>query len=150
MFANVGQTTRPRLTAWQVPRWSTIGRPPGRPRGSRQLTGPWLPSLGGLIASCRTVVGWWVAGGELGGGVFGFPSLSFGDGAQEQHRARWYVGVCGAGSFPHVRPVVGTVGGLYAGLFQELPNECAAFGAVIIESFVAPFSGDEDAASGDA
>jgi hypothetical protein len=42
------------------------------------------------------------------------------------------------------------MGGLYAGLFQELSNECAAFGAVIVEGFVGPFPGDEDAAPGDA
>jgi hypothetical protein len=43
---------------------------------------------------------WWVAGGELGGGVFGFRSLSFGDGLQQQDGTRWKVGVSGCGAFP--------------------------------------------------
>jgi hypothetical protein len=34
-------------------------------------------------------------------------------------------------------------------LFEELPNEFPAFGAVIVEGFVGPFAGDEHAASGD-
>ena len=34
--------------------------------------------------------------------------------------------------------------------FEELPNEFAAFGAVVIEGLVGPFAGDQDAASGDA
>jgi hypothetical protein len=37
-----------------------------------------------------------------------------------------------------------------AGLFEELPNEFAAFVTVVIEGFVGPFPRDEDAASGDA
>jgi hypothetical protein len=85
-----------------------------------------------LIASCRTVFGWWVAG-ELGGGVFGFPSLSFGDGVQEQDGSGWYVGVGGCGAFPQVGPVVGGVGGVDAGGGKELPNEFAAFDAVVVE-----------------
>jgi hypothetical protein len=37
-----------------------------------------------LIAGYRTLfLAWWAIGSELGGGVFGFPSLSFGDGEQE-------------------------------------------------------------------
>jgi len=76
---------------------------------------------------------WWLGGGELGGGVFGFPSLSFGDGVEEQDGSWWDVGVGGCGAFPHVRSVVGAVGGLDAGGVEELPNECAAFGAVVIE-----------------
>jgi hypothetical protein len=87
----------------------------------------------GLIAGCRRVAGWWVAGGELGGGVFGFPSLSFGDGSQEQHWPGWDVGVGGCRAFPLVRTVLGAVSGLDACGFEELPNEFAAFGAVIIE-----------------
>jgi hypothetical protein len=59
--------------------------------------------------------------------------LSFGDGMEEQHRAGWYVGVCGSGTFPPVRPVFGAVRGLDAGLFEELPNEFATFGAVVIQ-----------------
>ena len=35
-------------------------------------------------------------------------------------------------------------------MLEELPNEFAAFGAVILQRFVGPFPGDEDAASGDA
>ena len=104
----------------------------------------------GLIASCRTVAGWWSVRGELGGGVFGFPSLSFGDGVQEQHGSGWDVGVGGCGAFPLVGPVLGAVGGLDAGGFEELPNEFAAFGAVVIQGLVRPFAGDQDAASGDA
>jgi hypothetical protein len=42
--------------------------------------------------------------------------------------------------FPEVWPVLGAVGGLDAGLLQELPNKCAAFGAVIIEGFVGPLA----------
>jgi hypothetical protein len=61
------------------------------------------------------------------------PSLSFGDGVQEQDGPRWDVGVCGGGAFPLVWPVFGAVCGLDTGLFEELPNEFAAFGAVIIE-----------------
>jgi hypothetical protein len=62
-------------------------------------------------------------------GVLGFPSLAFGDGMQEQHGSGWDVGVGGCGAFP----LVGAVGGLDAGLLEELPNECAAFGAVIVQ-----------------
>jgi hypothetical protein len=69
----------------------------------------------------------------LRSGVFGFPSLSFGDGMQEENWSGRYVGVGGCGAFPPVRPVLGTVGGLDAGLFEELPNELAAFGAVVIQ-----------------
>jgi hypothetical protein len=61
------------------------------------------------------------------------PSLSFGDGMQEENGSGRYVGVGGCGAFPPVRPVLGTVGGLDAGLFEELPNELAAFGAVVIQ-----------------
>jgi hypothetical protein len=86
----------------------------------------------------------------LGGGVFGFPSLSFGDGKQEEHRSGWDVGVGWGGAFPPVRSVVGAVGGVNTGGFEELPYECAAFGAVIIEGLVGPFVGDQDTASGDA
>jgi hypothetical protein len=39
---------------------------------------------------------------------------------------------------------------LDAGGFEELPNEFAAFGAVVVKGFVGPFPGDQDAASGDA
>ncbi|MDQ4030789.1 MAG: hypothetical protein M3332_00380 [Actinomycetota bacterium] len=45
---------------------------------------------------------------------------------------------------------MGAVGGLYAGGVEELPNEFASFGAVIIKRLVGPFAGDQDAASGDA
>src|SRR6185312_378126 len=58
-----------------------------------------------LIADCRTVVEWWVAGDELGGGVFGFPSLSFGDGLEEEAGGGWDGGVGGCGSFPPVGAV---------------------------------------------
>jgi len=37
-----------------------------------------------LITNCRAASVWWTVGGKLGGEVFGFPSLSFGDGVQEQ------------------------------------------------------------------
>jgi len=79
------------------------------------------------------LVGWWPGGGELGGGVFGFPSLSFSDGTQEQHGSGWDVGVSGSGAFPHVGPVVGAVRGVDAGLAEELPNEFPALSAVVIE-----------------
>jgi hypothetical protein len=39
---------------------------------------------------------------------------------------------------------------LDTGLFEELPNKRGAFGAVVIEGLVGPFTGDEDAAAGDA
>jgi hypothetical protein len=39
-----------------------------------------VSSSGRLIVSCRTAAGWF-ADCQLRGGVFGFPSLSFGDGA---------------------------------------------------------------------
>jgi len=69
----------------------------------------------------------------LCGGVFGFPSLSFGDGVQQQNGSGWDVGVGGCGAFPLVGAVLGAVGGVDAGLLEELPNEFAAFGAVVIE-----------------
>ena len=79
------------------------------------------------------MVGWWVAGGELGGGVFGFPSLSLRDGMQQQHRPGWDVRVGGGGAFPQVRPVLGTVSGLDPGLLEELPNKFAALGPVVLQ-----------------
>ena len=56
------------------------------------------PPLGGLIVElpdglCRAVI----VRGELGGGVFGFPSLSFGDGLQQQDGTWWDSGSAGAG-----------------------------------------------------
>ena len=69
---------------------------------------------------------------------------------QEKKRAGWDVGVGGCGSFPPVGAVLGAVGGLDVGGLEELPNEFAAFGTMIIQSFVGPFAGDQDAASGDA
>jgi hypothetical protein len=66
-------------------------------------------------------------------GVLGFPPLSLGDGMQEQHRPGWDVRIGGGGAFPPVRPVLGSVRGLNTGLLEELPNECAALGAVVIE-----------------
>jgi hypothetical protein len=86
----------------------------------------------------------------LRGGVFGLPSLPFGDGVQQKHRAGRHVGVCGGGTFPQVRPVFGAVRGLDAGLFEELPNERAAFGAVVIQGLVRPLPGHQDATPGDA
>jgi hypothetical protein len=86
----------------------------------------------------------------LGGGVFGLPSLSFGDAEQQQNGPWWYVGVGGCHAFPHIRPVLGSVRGLDAGGLKELPNEFGAFGAVVVESFVRPFAGDQDPAPGDA
>ncbi|PZS23059.1 MAG: hypothetical protein DLM60_03300, partial [Pseudonocardiales bacterium] len=110
-----------------------------------------VPLSGGLIAGCRTVfVGWWAVGGELGGGVFGFPSLSFGDGAKQQHGPGWDVGVSGVRAFPPVRPVLRAMRGLDADLFEELPNEFAAFGAVVIEGLVRPLPGHQNAPAGDA
>ena len=96
------------------------------------------------------MVGWWVAGGELGGGVFGFPSLSFGDGEQEQKWPGWDVGVGGCRAFLLVWPVLGTVAGLNAGLFEELANEFPTFGAVILERLVGPLSRDQHPAPGNA
>jgi hypothetical protein len=52
---------------------------------------------------------------------------------QEQHGPWWDVGVGGCGAFPPVRAVFGAVGGLDAGLLEELPNEFAAFGAVVVQ-----------------
>jgi hypothetical protein len=72
-------------------------------------------------------------GGELSGGVFGLPSLSFGHGLQEQEGSGWDVGVGGCWAFPLVGAVLGAVGGVDADGLEELPNECAALGAVVIE-----------------
>jgi hypothetical protein len=71
--------------------------------------------------------------GELGGGVFGFPSLSFRDGLQEQEGSGWDVGVGRSGAFPHVGTVLGAVGGLDAHGFKELPNKRAALGPVVVK-----------------
>ena len=89
---------------------------------------------------------WWADGGELGGGVFGFPALSFSDGMEKQEGSGWDVGVVGCWSFPPVGPVLRAVAGLDASLSKELPNEFAAFSAVIIEGLVRPFPGDQHAA----
>jgi hypothetical protein len=85
-----------------------------------------------LIVNCRTVAGWF-ADAQLRGGVFGFPPLSLRDGVQQQHGPGWDVGISRCGAFPHVRPVLDAVGGLDSCLFEELPNEGGAFGAVVIE-----------------
>jgi hypothetical protein len=89
----------------------------------------------GLISGFRTVAGWWRQSvcGELGGGVFGFPSLSFGDGVEQQDGSWWDVGVGGAGSFPEVRAVLRAVGRLDANGFEELPDKVGPFGAVVIQ-----------------
>jgi hypothetical protein len=71
-----------------------------------------------LITNCRVYFVWWTVGGELGGGVFGFPSLSFGDGMQEQQGPGWDVGVCGCRTFPEIGPVLGTISGSDAGIVQ--------------------------------
>ncbi|PZS15318.1 MAG: hypothetical protein DLM60_17615, partial [Pseudonocardiales bacterium] len=86
----------------------------------------------------------------MGGGVFGFPSLSFGDGLEKKHGSGWDVGVGGCGAFPPVRPVLGAVGGLDPDLFQELPNKFAAFGPVVVQGLVRPFPGHQDASPGEA
>jgi hypothetical protein len=78
------------------------------------------------------------------------PSLSFGDGTEKQHRPGWHVGVGGSGAFPDVGAVLGAVGGLDAGGFEELPNESAALGPVVIEVLVRPLAGHQDASPGDA
>jgi hypothetical protein len=69
----------------------------------------------------------------LSGGVFGFPSLSFGDGAQQQDGSRWDVGITGCWAFPPVRAVLHGVDRLDAGLLKQLPDECAAFSPVIVK-----------------
>jgi hypothetical protein len=79
------------------------------------------------------VTRWCAAGGKLRGGVFGFPSLSFGDGVQEQQSSGWDVGIGGCGSFPPIGPVLEAVAGLDAGGFEELPNKGAALSPVIVE-----------------
>jgi hypothetical protein len=89
-----------------------------------------------LIVGCRTVIERRIAGGELRGGVFGFPSLAFGDGMEKQHRPGWHVGVGGCGAFPQVRAVLRTAGGLDADLFQQLPNKLATISPVIIKRVV--------------
>ena len=86
----------------------------------------------------------------MGGGVFGVPSLSFGDGTDEQDGPGWDVGVGGCGAFPSIGAVLGAVGGLNTGGLEELPNKFAAFGAVVREGLVRPLPGDQDAAPGDA
>ena len=78
-------------------------------------------------------MGWLVARRELRGCVFSFPSLSFGDGAKEQEGPGWDVGITGCWSFPPIRPVLHGVDRLDAGLLEQLPNEFAVFGAVVIE-----------------
>ena len=83
---------------------------------------------------------WWTVGRELGGGVFGFPSLSFGDGVQQQDGPGWDMGIIRSGTFPPVGPVLHSVGGLDTGLFEELPNELATFGFVVVEGLVGPFA----------
>ena len=42
------------------------------------------------------------------------------------------------------------MGGLDAGLLEQLPNKFAAFDAVIVQAFVGPLARDEHAAPGDA
>jgi hypothetical protein len=42
------------------------------------------------------------------------------------------------------------VGGVDAGLVEELPNEFAAFGAVVIQGLVRPLPGDQDTAPSNA
>src|SRR5262249_7569054 len=106
------------------------------------------PLSGGLIVSCRIVAGW-LAGGELGGGVFGFPPLSFGDGLEQQHWSGRDIRVGGCEAFPEVGPVLGAVGGLDAGGVEELPNEFGTFGPVVLQGLVGPFPGDQHAPSGD-
>jgi hypothetical protein len=69
----------------------------------------------------------------LGGGVLGFPSQAFGDGMQQQDGSEWDVGIGGCGAFPQVRSVLYSVCWLDTGLFQELPNELAAFVSVVVE-----------------
>jgi hypothetical protein len=69
----------------------------------------------------------------LGGGVFGFPPLSFGDGVEQQDGSWWDVGVGGAGSFPEVGAVLRAGGRLDANGFEELPNGGGPFGAVVIQ-----------------
>jgi hypothetical protein len=51
--------------------------------------------------------------------------------------------------FPPVRSALHGLDRLDAGLFEELPNEFATFGAVIVEGFVGPFAGDQNTAPGD-
>ena len=72
------------------------------------------------------------------GGVFGFPSLSLCDGVQQEQRPGWHIGISRCGAFPHVRSVLGAVRGLDTGLFEELPNGCAAFGAVVFQGLGRP------------
>ena len=69
----------------------------------------------------------------MGGGVFGFPSLSFGDGVEEQDRSRWHVGVSRGGAFPEEGPVLNTMGRLDAGGVEELPNEFGAVDSVVLQ-----------------
>ena len=75
----------------------------------------------------------WAGGGELGGGVFGFPSLSLRDRVQQQQGPGWHIGVGRCDAFPQVGPVTGAVGGLDADCFQELPNELPTLGTMIVE-----------------
>lgn len=53
-------------------------------------------------------------------------------------------------SIPRGRAVLVGLGGLDPGVFQELPNELGAFGAVVGRGLVGPLARDQDAASGDA
>jgi len=82
----------------------------------------------------------WAVGGELRRGVLGLPALSFSDGVQQEYRSRWYVRISRCGAFPEVAPVVRGVARLDAGVFEELPNEFAAFGAMIVKGLVGPLA----------
>jgi hypothetical protein len=93
-----------------------------------------------LIARCRTVAGWFTDS-QLRGDVFGVPSLSFGDGVQQQHGPRWHVGIRGCRAFPHITPVLRAVRGPDTDSFEELPNKRAALGSVVIQRLVRYGSG---------
>jgi hypothetical protein len=69
----------------------------------------------------------------LRGDIFGFPSLSFGDGLQQQDGTWWDVGVSGCGAFPHIQSVFGALRGLDTGLFEKLPNKRATLSPVVIQ-----------------
>jgi hypothetical protein len=83
-------------------------------------------------------------------GVLGFPSLPLGDGAQQQDRPRWDVGISRSSALPLIGPITGAVCRVNTSLFKELPNEFAAFISVVVEGFVGPLPGDEHAPPGDA
>jgi hypothetical protein len=71
-----------------------------------------------------TAVGWCAAGGELSGGAFGFPSLSFGDGLQKQYGRGGMLGSV-VGAFLLVRLVLRPWAGWMLACCKDVANPFA-------------------------